>query len=143
MVTSVDQKTIRPYFNAGMLVVRPRRNLLQTWAKTFRELYTQPVFAAFYERDILYRLFIHQAFLTGTILAQTDYEERDELPYLVNYPLHMHTSYPAPRRPARLNDVYSCRYDNLADDAHWERVMAIDEPLQSWLHEQRRALNMI
>ena len=142
MIASVDEQTIRPYFNAGLLVVRPERKLLQSWSEDFRRLYTLPVFSAFYKRDILYRLFIHQAVLSGTILAQTKNEERHELPYLVNYPLHMHASYPAPRRAARLNDVITCRYDTLAAEAHWEQTIAIDDPLRSWLQEQRRSLDM-
>ena len=143
MVTSVDEQTIRPYFNAGMLVVRPQKNILQTWSETFESLYRLLAFTPFYKRDIMYRLFMHQAVLAGTILANTDLEEREELPYLVNYPLHMHASYPPSRRAERLNDAHTCRYDTLADEPHWERIIPIDEPLQSWLHEQRRASELI
>lgn len=143
MVTSVDEKTIRPYFNAGMVVVRPQRKLLQTWAANFRDFYTLPAFTPFYKQDFLFRLFIHQAILAGTILAQTDDKERHELSHLVNYPLHMHASYPSLRQPARLNDVFTFRYDTLADEPHWEENIPIDEPLQSWIQEQRKALNLI
>jgi hypothetical protein len=143
VLTSVDEKMIRPYYNAGMLVVRPQRKLLQIWADNFKTFYTLPAFSSFYEQDFLYRLFIHQAVLAGTMLAETQDEERHELPYLVNYPLHMHSSYPASRRPDKLNDVISFRYDTLADEPHWETVIAIDEPLQSWLKEQRGSSNSL
>jgi len=143
MRTSVDEKMIRPYFNAGMLVVRPRRKLLQTWSANFRSFYTLPAFNPFYEQDFLYRLFIHQAVLAGTILAETNPQERHELPCLVNYPLHMHASHPESRRPEKLNDVISLRYDTMADEPHWEETIPIDEPLQSWLYEQRKDINLI
>ncbi len=139
MVTTVDQETIRAYFNAGMLVVRPEQALLRTWSDNFMRLYEQPAFTPFYKRDILYRLFMHQAVLTGTILDHTDHRQRIELPHLVNYPLHMHTSYPPPLRADRLNDVVTCRYDTLAADPHWEEIISIDDPLRSWLREQRHA----
>lgn len=143
MLTTVDQETIRAYFNAGMLVVRPEQAILRTWSENFTRLYAQPAFSPFYEQDILYRLFMHQALLTGTILTLTDYRERWQLPHLVNYPLHMHTSYPPTLRAARLNDVTTCRYDTLVTDPHWDQIIAIDEPVQSWLREQRRALDLI
>jgi hypothetical protein len=143
LLTSVDEKLIRPYFNAGMLVVRPQQKLLQSWAANFRTFYTLPAFNAFYEQDFLYRLFIHQTVLAGTVLAETGYQERFELPYLVNYPLHMHASYPESRRPEKLNDVISFRYDTLANEPHWEETIPIDEPLQGWLYEQRKELNLI
>ena len=143
MVTSVDEKTIRPYFNAGLLAVRPQRGLLQSWSDTFRTLYQRPAFRPYYNRDVLYKLFIHQAVLAGVLLAGTGDEEREELPYLVNYPLHMHAGYPAVRRPARLNDVYSFRYDTLADEADWQQVILIDEPLRSWLNEVRKVVQSI
>jgi hypothetical protein len=143
MRTSVDEQTLRPYFNAGMLVVRPQQKLLQAWATNFKSFYTLPAFTPYYEQDFLYRLFFHQAVLAGTILAQTGDEDRLELPYLVNYPLHMHDAYPASRRPALLNEVISFRYDTLAEEPRWEQFIAIDEPLQSWLYEQRKDLNLI
>jgi hypothetical protein len=117
--------------------------LLQSWATNFRTFYTLPAFSSFYKQDFLYRLFIHQAVLAGTILAETSFEERCELPHLINYPLHMHASYPASRRPKKLNEVITFRYDTLADDPNWQATIAIDEPLLSWLDEQWKELNLI
>ena len=44
MVTSVDERRIRPYFNAGLLVVRPERGLLQSWRERFHRLYGEACF---------------------------------------------------------------------------------------------------
>ena len=74
-----------------------------------------------------------RAVLAGTILAHADSRELQELPHLVNYPLHMHAQYPADRRPASLNQTITCRYDVFFEDKDWERGIAIREPLRSWL----------
>ena len=107
------------------------------WATNFRSFYSLPAFTPFYEPDFLYRLFIHQAVLAGTIVAQSGYDERHELPHLANYPAHRHTAYPESRRAARLNDVITFRYDTLAGEPHWEKTIPIEEPLRSWLENQR------
>ena len=39
MITSADQVKIRPYINAGLLVVRPEHKLLQHWSDTFLNIY--------------------------------------------------------------------------------------------------------
>lgn len=133
MKSSVDEKWLRPYFNAGMLVARPGGGLLQRWRDNFDRLYRQPVFDPFYGQNILCKIFMHQAVLAGTVLALTNKASLQELPYLVNYPLHMHGDYPGHRRPERLNDVITCRYDTFFDDPAWESAIPIDEPLKSWL----------
>ena len=137
MIASVDQKRIRPYFNAGMLVVRPERKLLRSWGENFARYYLAASFEPFYNQDILYRIFIHQAILAGTILSRSDQGELHQLPHLINYPLHMHSSYPADRRPARMNDLVTCRCDTFFYDPSLEADVAIDEPLKSWLNDQK------
>ena len=133
MLSSVDEKRIRPYFNAGMLVTRPKNQLLNNWCDQFTRHYLSPTFTPFYEQHVLYRIFIHQAILTGTILAQFEPTDLHQLPHLVNYPLHMHATYPRTRRPTKLNDVITTRYDELFQAPNWRELVDIAEPLQSWL----------
>ena len=135
MIASVDENRIRPYFNAGMLVVKPEHRLLRSWAGNFERLYDASSFKPFYDQDVLYRIFFHQAILAGTILAMYDQTEIYALPYLINYPLHMHTIYPAALRPARMNDLLSCRTDTFFQNPGWQDDILIDEPLKSWLLE--------
>jgi hypothetical protein len=139
MTTSVDEVTIRPYFNAGMLVVRPERRLLQTWRDDFARLYRRPVYDRFYQKDRRYTIFMHQAVLAGTLLRELSREAMVKLPHQVNYPLHMHTIYPQERRAQRINDLISCRYDTLADDPAWHRRFPIEDPLRSWLEAESGA----
>ena len=137
MITSVDEQKIRPYFNAGLLLVRPEQQLLRSWADNFARLVHHPSFAPFFEKDFLYRIFVHQALLAGTILARCAPGALQLLPPLINYPLHMHDSYPADQRPARMNDIISCRYETFFQDSAWPDKIRIDEPLYTWLKEQR------
>jgi hypothetical protein len=138
MMTSVDQLVLRPYFNAGMSVVRPKHGLLQSWRDNFARLYHQSIFDAFYNQDILYKIFIHQAVLAGTILSTMQQGELHEFPHTVNYPLHMHTDYPARRKAALMNDLITCRHEAVFDDPGWQSKIQIKEPLLSWLKGQPR-----
>ena len=136
MTTSVDQKRIRPYFNAGILVVRPENNVLRYWADSFRRLYRHPALTPFYEQSDLYAIFVHQAILTGTILANFAPESLHLLPRTINYPLHMHADYPIAHRPVALNELTTCRYDFLFDKTpNWQTKITINEPLKSWLNQ--------
>jgi hypothetical protein len=138
MRTSVDEVDIRPYINAGMLVVRPERKILRTWWDTFHKIYLKPEFDHFYQQNQLYKIFVHQAVLAGVVMKLVKREEIFELPWRVNYPFHMHDKYPAARKPAAMNDLVSCRFDTFFEDQSWMEKLAVEEPLRSWLLDQIR-----
>jgi hypothetical protein len=138
MTATVDENRIRPYFNAGLLVVRPERGLLQLWRDYFHSLYHETCFEEFYQQNALYRIFFHQAVLAGTVLSSMDRQEIQELSHLINYPLHMHAEYPADRRPEYMNELITCRYDVFFEDPNWREIFPVKEPLKSWLTEQLR-----
>jgi hypothetical protein len=138
MKTSVDEQLIRPYFNAGMLVVRPASAFLQAWETDFLNLFLQPCFQRFYEKDMLYRIFMHQAVLAGTILRTFKKLSLQLLSWRVNYPLHMHGSYPPAIRPTTINELVSCRYDTFFQNDNWRENLSADEPLRGWILEHVR-----
>ena len=144
MTASLDMNIIRPYVNAGMLVINPENNLLQTWGKNFSELYQKEFYLPFYKKNALYKIFIHQAVLAGTILSRLPKYSLQELPYRVNYPLHMHKNYPADRKPALMNELVSARHDTFFNEEDWREIFPREEPLKSWLEDQLvlRAQNM-
>jgi hypothetical protein len=142
MTTSVDENIIRPYFNAGMLVVRPKRRLLRKWRDRFLDIYQGPPFEAFYTENILTKIFFHQAILAGVVLSALDRDELKELPPSVNYPLHMHDQYPSSSRPSYIDELETCRYDTLFQSPDWREKMLIREPLASWLDDQVRAMDV-
>jgi hypothetical protein len=133
MTTSVDRQTIRPYFNAGLLTVRPERGLLREWQSNFRRVFPDPFFEPFYARSALYRIFLHQAILAGTILGTMERSEIQELPRTVAYPLHMHDRYPEEERPSSLDEAITCRYDQFFDDEGWANTIRMSGRLRSWL----------
>ncbi len=105
------QEEVRPYFNAGIIAVRPRSGILRQWAKVFERTFQHPDFTPFYE-DQRYAIFMHQAILSGVILHLLSQEELVCLPESYNYPLHMHTGYPAAGKITRLADQITARYEN-------------------------------
>jgi len=140
MITSADQVRIRPYINAGMLVVRPEHKLLQLWRDTFLDIYQDSRFLDFYEENHLFKIFIHQAVLSAIVIASINQTEIKQLPYLVNYPLHLHTQYPADRRPKSINELISCRYERFFSKPNWRDMIPVEPPLKDWLAEREGIL---
>jgi hypothetical protein len=140
MITSADQVRIRPYINAGMLVVRPEHKMLQLWRDTFLDIYQESRFLDFYENKRLYKIFIHQAVLSASVIANINQAEIKQLPYLVNYPLHMHSQYPADRQPKSMNELISFRYERFFSKPDWRDIIQVEPPLKEWLDEREAVL---
>ncbi len=136
MTSTVDETRIRPYFNAGVAVVRPKNGLLQRWRDNFKDIYKKRCFRKFYKKQPVYETFMHQAVLTGTVLAMLEHKEIKELSELITYPLHMHKDYPESRKVKFMNDLISCRYDMLFNNNEWLNSIPVKEPLKSWLDNQ-------
>jgi hypothetical protein len=139
MQTIVDEQLVRAYFNAGLLVVRPERGLLRAWQADFDNLYRLPEFEAFYQQNKLYEIFMHQLVLAGSILSSLKPEEFQQLPFEMNYPLHLHTRVPAARRPTNLNQLITCRYEDYVEffsNPEVDGLIQIDKSLKEWLDAQ-------
>ncbi|MHA1968418.1 MAG: flavin reductase family protein [Candidatus Hodarchaeales archaeon] len=132
MRTHVDHNTIRPYFNAGCLVVRPEKGLLQNWWDNFKKIYQDPNFKVFYKKDQLYAIFIHQAVLAGIILSSLDKQELQEFPFNYNYPLHLYSESPAEFQPSNINDLVTARFE----EASYLDKVPLHDPLKSWIKDQ-------
>lgn len=136
MITSADQIKIRPYINAGMLVVRPETGLLRKWRDTFQRLYQDSRLMDFYQQNRLYEIFTHQTILAGSILSTLNQAEIEELNHLVNYPLHMHAQYPPDLRPQSINELISLRYEDFFSNPAWQDQIQVDGSLKDWLAEK-------
>jgi hypothetical protein len=132
MLTTVDEVYIRPHFNAGILSVRPKAGLLQAWQDNFEWLYSQPELAPFYQENILYRIFVHQAILTGTLLAGLEKDEMQDLGARFNYPVFLEGASELAR------DVVTLRYDEFKffQQPGWENKFPLKEPMKKWLGAQ-------
>lgn len=123
MVTPADDETIRPFFNAGCLVVRPERGLLRAWADAWPKLYRDPELKRICQTDIRKRIFLHQAALTGAILNHLEPGERRELSPRINYPIFFKEMFGGNHDFDDLTDVTSLRHESWFRDPapDWEQ----------------------
>ena len=133
METHVDGATLRPYFNSGILVVRPGRGLMKTWRDKYVEIYDEPTLRRFYEEDGRYRVFVHQAVLSGVILSELGVDEIRELPPSYNYPLHLHGEDVTDSRPVAMEELVTMRHEGFYGDPEWLEKIPAESPLKLWL----------
>jgi len=136
MQTHIDGKIIRPYFNAGFLVVRPGKKLLRNWHDLFFQVYQKPEIQALYKQDKRYVIFMHQAILSGVILAKSTREELQELPHTYNYPIHLFSEDITAHRPSKLEELVAARHEGFYQDPDWMEKMPAGESLKKWLAER-------
>jgi hypothetical protein len=135
MMTVASRETLRPYFNAGLLVVKPERGILRRWAESFRVLYQDSVFVEMVEADMYKRIFLHQAALAGAILNHLRKNEITELPDKFNYPLFFKQMYGAEEEFESIDGVVSFRYDVYFKnpDPDWSKKLKGDPQKITWL----------
>lgn len=139
--TVVDEQLVRAYFNAGLLVIRPERGILRSWQTRFNSLFKLPEFEAFYQQHELYKIFMHQAILAGNLLSLLRSQEFLHFPSEINYPLHLHTRIAAPRRPASISQLTTCRYEDFHEvfiNSNLAQGIYIEPSLLDWLKSQSR-----
>jgi hypothetical protein len=129
---------IRPYFNAGVYIIRPENGLLSQWLEIFLKWYREPQFKAFYQQDQRYTIFMHQAIFTGVLLHHLKPEQVLELSPRINYPLHLHDDIPLNQRPAAIDELVTVRYEDIFDQPDWVARFSISQPLKNWPLAQPR-----
>lgn len=129
----VDCLPMYPYFNAGLLCVRPEAGLLRQWEIDFRELYCQPVFAPMIEQSEFTKYLLHQIILTGTLLKMLSQEQMVLLPAGYNYPANLHHRFAPGNGLSRLQDATSLRIDDLLSQEGWRERFAPDDSVLLWL----------
>ncbi|MCK4656021.1 MAG: hypothetical protein KAT85_03295, partial [candidate division Zixibacteria bacterium] len=111
MVTPADRQTIRAYFNAGLLVVRPEHGILRKWGESFKILYRDSVLAEICREDVNKRIFLHQTALVGAVLNTLDKNAMSELSDRYNYPMFFKKMFGAMSEFESIDDVVTLRYD--------------------------------
>lgn len=111
MTTPADQQTIRAYFNAGLLVVRPERGILRGWARAFQQLYSDSVLVEMCKTDRTKAIFLHQTALVGAVLNTLKRSEMVELSASYNYPIFFEQQWDATRTFGSIAEVITLRYD--------------------------------
>ncbi|MHA1995261.1 MAG: hypothetical protein ACW97Z_12025 [Candidatus Hodarchaeales archaeon] len=133
MRTHIDDQVLRPYFNAGCLIIRPEEDLLHLWLTKFKEIYQHPKMLEYYEKDALYSIFIHQVILAGVILSSLKKEEMVELSFDYNYPLHLYSESETKYQPKDINELITVRYEEINV---WEKI-PFQDPIKTWLTTQK------
>ncbi len=134
MRTHVDGATLRPYFNAGCLAVRPVARPLRSWRNMLTILYRSPEFTSFLSEE-RYRVFMHQAVLSGVLLAGYRRRELMELPPTYNYPSHLYAKDSTNNRPKTLDGMVTIRHEGFFEDPRWNKKMRIGEQTKIWIKE--------
>ena len=109
VTTTVDHLRIHAQFNAGLLVVHPQARLLRAWKQNFEQLYQADTFRPFYAENELYRIFIHQAVLSATLLTHLPFLAFHIFPAAYNCALFLRH-----RFPFDVGEPVTCRYDEFS-----------------------------
>lgn len=133
MKTGVEELEIRPYFNAGFFILRTERGILQFWRDRFFTIIEHEEMHHYFEEHVLFKIFIHQAVLTGAVLASTTADERQLLPGTVNYPIYFHDQHPIHDSVCTSNDLISCRYDTYFNQEPEEQNFPFSESMKPWI----------
>jgi len=135
MVTPADRQTIKAYFNAGLLVVRPERGILRKWGDDFVRLYHDSVLAGMCREDVEKRIFLHQTALVGAVLNTLKRDELVELSDRYNYPIFFDQMYGAVGSFESIAEVVTLRYDIYFrnPDPEWSRKLKGPAEKINWL----------
>lgn len=132
MLTTVDEVRIRPQYNAGLLSVRPKFGLLQAWRENFERLYQKAELLPFYQEHVLYRIFVHQAILSATLLTQLKIDETQDLGPRYNQPTFLDVD------SALVREAITLRYDQFKffEEPGWEEKFDLKASVMEWLQIQ-------
>ncbi len=136
METHIEGVKIRPYFNAGILSFRPNRRLMKGWRDKLIKVYKKPSLQEFYNKDEKYKIFLHQAILTGVILSKINSKKIYELPVSYNYPFHLHNVDITSKRPNSMNEMITIRHEGFYNNSNWFEKFPAHNSLKVWIHEK-------
>ncbi len=135
MTTPADNQKINTYFNAGLLVVRPDKNILRNWVRDFEKLYHDSALVAMCRENIDHRIFLHQTALVGTVLNGLERDELKGLSADYNYPLFFEQMFGADRAFGSIKGIVTLRYDVYFrnPDPKWRSLLTGPADKIEWL----------
>jgi len=136
ITTIIDQTRLHMYVNAGLLVVRPEKQVLRKWAENLQETYARPEFRRFYQEDQPYAIFMHQAALTTAVVMKTNPEERLILPENYLFSVDNFLEYPEELRPDSLDEIITGRFHDFFALDNWEDLIIASDTLIDWFKAQ-------
>jgi len=136
ITTIIDRIKLHLYVNAGLLVVRPEKQVLRKWAENFQKTYAQLEFKRFYQENQRYAIFMHQAALTAAVVMKTNSEERLILPENYLFSVDNFLEYPEELRPDSLDEIITGRFHDFFALDNWENLIIASEDLIDWFKTQ-------
>lgn len=135
MVTVAGREQIRPYINAGLLVVRPERGILRTWLRDAETLSRDSLLLAMVREDGRKAIFLHQTALVGILLRDLKRSETVELSARYNYPLFFDKMFGAAAPFDSIDSVTTVRYDTYfrAPEPGWEKTIKGSAEIIEWM----------
>ncbi len=134
VVSFVDEKSVRAYFNSAAYSVNPNLGLLRRWRDLFSTLVEDEDFQMSSCQDELHRVFLHQAILSALLTDGVDERRLRILPPEYGYPYNLHSSVPSVKRAGSMNSLVSVIYEERSIHPSLVKDIEIDEPLNSWLN---------
>jgi hypothetical protein len=141
MVTPADGDTIKPYFNAGCMIIRPERGLMARWVECFKTLYADSLIAEMCRAEVKKRIFMHQVALTGAILTHLDRNEMIELSPRINYPIFFDEVFGAKRVFDDITNVVTIRHESYFSKPapDWDKRLKGPADRIAWIKEHLSA----
>ena len=135
VTTPADNKVLRAYFNAGLLVVRPECGIFRRWAVDFTSLYEDPYFQETCRKDEFKRIFLHQVALVGAVFHQLSPPQMVLLSDRVNVPLFFKEQFGAQREFDTVQGVVTLRHESYLrnPDARWREKLKGPADRVAWL----------
>jgi len=132
ITTTIDRRKILPYFNTGVIAVRPSQAIFRQWRENVERLATDDR-SSRQARNSGEFYFLEQASFAGTLLARFSQEQIRILEHRYNYPLHAHHLLPDHVRAAAMNEICFLHYHGHFTNLYWMDDINITEPLRGWL----------
>lgn len=137
ITTPVDSAQIRAYFNAGILIVRPKRGILRKWSVFYEKLYSDPFYQEECKKDVRKRIFLHQTALAGAVLNMLSRDEMTCFDDRYNYPFFFFEKYPADKQLKSLDDAITIRHDGVMyRDKDWKKKMNDTSKIAEWIKNE-------
>ncbi len=138
MVTPADEDQIRPYFQAGCVVVRPERGILAKWEETLVVLSRDPVMREICERDPGKRTFTFQVALTGAVLNHLERSEMLAFTDRINYPIFFKEMFGAKKDFHDINGAVTLRYEHFLQNTppDWDKILKGPADRIAWIKER-------
>jgi hypothetical protein len=137
MATVASDEVLRPYFNAGLLIVRPEFGLLRKWPEYFMILCGDSVLVEMCKQDRKKNIFLHQTALSAAILNLVPRDKMKELPPEYNYPLFFDEMFGAVRPYNSLDNVVTFRHEAYFSrpSPDWEKKIKGPADKIAWIKE--------